>query len=58
MKIEITEQGVYDADGNEIEVGTELTVKGDEFPAWLVNKGRVIGEAKGKTPVTNPAKDD
>lgn len=58
MKIEITEQGVYDADGNEIEVGTELTVKGDEVPAWLVNKGRVIGEPKGKTLVTNPAKAD
>lgn len=58
MKIEITEKGVYDAKGELIEVGTELTVRGDEVPAWLVNKCRVIGEAKGKTPVTNPAKDD
>lgn len=58
MKIEITEPGVYDAKGNEIEVGTQIDVKGDDVPAWLVNKGRIVAETKGKTPVTNPAKAD
>lgn len=53
MKIEITRAGVFDQDGNEIEVGTELDINGDTVPAWLVNKGRVIAEGKGKTAVTN-----
>jgi hypothetical protein len=58
MKIEITEQGVYGADGNEIEVGTILTVEGEAVPAWLINKGRIVADSKGKMPVTNPAKAD
>ncbi|KPF74559.1 hypothetical protein IP68_12400 [Blastomonas sp. AAP25] len=53
MKIEITQKGVYDAKGQEIEVGTEMDIKGDTVPAWLVNKGRVLAEAKGKAAVTN-----
>jgi hypothetical protein len=57
MRIEITESGVYDAKGVEIEVGTEITTKGDEVPAWLVNKGRVIAEKPAKaTAVTNEGK--
>lgn len=56
MKIEITQAGVYDEKGKEIEVGTELTIKGDEVPAWLVNKGRVIAEKPAKAEaVTNKA---
>lgn len=56
MKIEITEKGVYDTKGHPIPVGTEITVKGDTVPAWLVNKGRVIAEKPAKaTAVTNPA---
>ena len=57
VKIEITKPGVYDEKGNEIQIGTELTVKGDSVPAWLVNKGRVIAEKPAKAAaVTNPAK--
>jgi len=57
MRIEITESGVYDAKGVEIEVGTEITTKGGEVPAWLVNKGRVIAERPAKaTAVTNEGK--
>lgn len=55
MKIEITHKGVYDKDGKAIEVGTEIDVTGDTVPSWLLNKGRVIAEKKGKTAVTNPA---
>lgn len=63
MKIEVTEKGVYDAKGKMIEVGTELTIKGDEVPAWLVNKGRVVAEksakgAKGGEMIVNPAGND
>lgn len=57
MKIEITEKGVYDKDGKRVPVGTEIAVKGDEVPASLLNKGRVISQGKGKTAVTNPAAD-
>lgn len=57
MRIEITRPGVYDEKGNEIEVGTAVTVKGDSVPAWLVNKGRVVADKPTKaTAITNPAK--
>lgn len=56
MKITITELGVYDQNGDQIEVGTVVDVKGDTVPGWLVNKGEVLADAKGKTAVTNPAK--
>jgi hypothetical protein len=56
VRIEITEKGVYDAKGKAIPVGTELTVKGDSVPAWLVSKGRIVVEKTAKSaPVTNPA---
>lgn len=60
MKVEVTQKGVYDAKGSAIPVGTELTVKGDAVPAWLVNKCRVLVErpAKEAKAVTNPAGDD
>ena len=58
MKIVIAEKGVYDQKGQPVPVGTEISVKGDAAPAWLVNKGRVIGEKPAKAvAVTNPAKD-
>jgi hypothetical protein len=56
MKLEITEKGIFDQNGKEAEVGSVIDVKGDEVPAWLVNKCRVVG-GKGKAAVTNPAKD-
>jgi hypothetical protein len=56
MKVDITEKGVYSQDGTRVPVGTEINVKGDEVPAWLVNKGRVIVEKTAKAvAVTNPA---
>lgn len=67
MKIEITAGGIYGANGKEIAVGTELTVK-EEPKAWA-GRYRVVGGAKqadgdeagktgkgGKTAVVNPAK--
>jgi hypothetical protein len=57
MKIEITEKGVYDAKGERIPVGTEITVKGDEMPGWLKKKARVVGAKPAKAvAVTNPKK--
>jgi hypothetical protein len=56
MKLEITEKGIFDQNGKEAEVGSIIDVKGDAVPAWLVNKCRIVG-GKGKTPVTNPAKE-
>jgi len=53
MKVTITESGVYDADGQRVPVGTEISVKGDAIPAWLVGKCQVV--AVKKTAVTNPA---
>jgi len=38
MKLKVTQKGVFDAKGEEIEVGKTLTVDGDQVPAWLVNK--------------------
>ena len=58
MKIEITKPGVYDKNGKEIEVGTEITVSGDTVPAWLVNKGRIAAAPTKKAePVANPKKE-
>lgn len=56
MKFEITRKGVHDAKGEPIEPGTEITIKGDAVPGWLVNKGRVVKPAPtGKKAMTNPA---
>lgn len=38
MKYEITKRGVYGADGEALEIGSEIEVKGDKVPGWLVNK--------------------
>lgn len=57
MKVEITQPGVFDGKGGEIEIGTEIEVKGDEVPSALVNKCRVIGQKpKNATAVTNEDK--
>lgn len=52
MKVKVTEKGVYDAKGERVPVGTVLSVKGDELPAYLVGKA----VADGAQAVTNPAK--
>ncbi|MDV4167808.1 hypothetical protein [Rhodovulum sp. FJ3] len=51
MKFKVTEKGVYDAKGNRVKVGAEITVKGDTVPSYLANKGHAVEAA-----VTNPAK--
>lgn len=53
MRIEITGPGIFNAKGDEIPVGTELTVK-DEPTGWA-GRYRVLGSTKGKVAVTNPA---
>lgn len=58
MKFQITQVGVHDEKGNEIEVGTVINVKGDEVPGWLVNKAAPMETARAeKVAVTNPAAD-
>lgn len=61
MKAKITQQGVYDAKGQRIAVGTVVNVKGDDLPAYLVGKAVALDEPKAaepKTAVTNPAKSE
>jgi len=48
MDLKITESGVFDADNTELEIGSVITVEGDEIPAYLLNKAE-------KVAVTNPA---
>ena len=57
-RIKITARGIYGADGKEIPVGTELTVKA-EPTAWAGRYETISGgDAKGKKTVTNPAGGD
>ena len=54
MKLEITHKGVSDKNGKEIAVGSKLTVKGDDVPAYLLNKCKVVGAPpKDADEVTN-----
>lgn len=52
MRIKITAGGIYDGKGQEIPVGTELTVK-EEPTAWAGRFETIEGDGKGKTAVTN-----
>lgn len=52
MRIKITAGGIYDGKGQEIPVGTELTVK-EEPTAWVGRFETIEGDGKGKTAVTN-----
>ena len=58
MKAEITEKGVFNGAGVEIEVGEVVEFEGDTLPAALVNKARLIKakSVKADTMVVNPAK--
>lgn len=56
VRIAITAGGIYGADGKEVPVGTELTVK-EEPQAWA-GRYEVISDSKGKTPATNPKPGD
>lgn len=65
MKLKITQPGVFapaekgSKGEREVPVGTIIDIDGDKVPAALVGKCEVMGnEAAGKTPVTNPAKDE
>lgn len=67
MKVKITETGVFDGEGEELEVGEIVSVEGDEMPGWLIGKASALDEVpadtavkakRGKTAVTNPAADD
>lgn len=51
MRIEVTAAGIYNGKGQEIPVGTELTVKKEPL-AWA-GRYRVLSDDKGKTPVNN-----
>ncbi|WP_240233610.1 hypothetical protein [Devosia lacusdianchii] len=51
MRIEITQPGIFNAEGKAIAVGTELTVK-SEPTAWA-GRYRVLADGKDKTPVNN-----
>ena len=54
MKIEITAGGIFDGEGKEIPVGTNVTVA-EEPTGWAGRYRVVSGETKEKTPVVNPA---
>jgi hypothetical protein len=53
MRIRISKPGIYNAEGKEIAVGTELSVK-EEPKGWEGRYEIVSGSTDGKTPVTNP----
>lgn len=55
MKLKITQKGVR-MNGNTVEVGALVDVKGDTIPAGLVNKAAELDGGK-KIAITNPAKD-
>lgn len=55
MKIKITAGGIYGADGAEIPIGTEFTVK-EEPTAWAGRYEVTSGLTEGKTALINPAK--
>lgn len=53
MRLKITKPGYHDKDGNPVEVGAIITVKGDTIPAALVNKAEQLdGDSKGKEAAT------
>lgn len=52
MRIEITGRGIYGADGKEIPVGTELTVK-NEPKGWRGRYRTISGSSANKTAITN-----
>lgn len=57
MRVKITSGGIFNSEGVEIAVGTELTVKNE--PTGWAGRYEVISGGKGdKTAVTNPAKAD
>jgi hypothetical protein len=58
VRIKITAGGIYNAEGKEIEVGSELTLK-DEPTAWAGRYETISGgDTKAKKAVTNPAGGD
>lgn len=54
MRVKITKPGIYNSEGKEIDVGTELDVKNE--PTGWAGRYEVIsgGDTKGKKAVTNP----
>jgi len=57
MRAEITEKGVFNGEGKEMEVGETVEFKGETLPAALVGKAQLIGnKPKGEKMVVNPAK--
>lgn len=53
MRLKITKPGYHDKDGQPVEVGTIITVKGDDVPSALVNKCEIVADdVKGKEPAT------
>jgi len=53
MRIKVTKPGIFNAQGHEIEVGTELTVKSEPL-AWAGRYEMISGGGAGKAAVTNP----
>lgn len=57
MRVKITKAGIFNSEGREIEVGTELDVK-NEPTGWAGRYEVISGGKAGKTAVTNPGKAD
>lgn len=56
MRIRITAPGIYDGNGVEVPVGEEFDVTAE--PQGWDGRFVVVSDGKGKTAVTNPAKDN
>lgn len=54
MRVKITKGGIYNAKGEEVAVGTEVTLKSKPV-GWEGRYEVISGGSDGKTAVTNPA---
>lgn len=54
MRVKITKGGIYNAKGEEVAVGTEVTLKKEPI-GWEGRYEVISGGSDGKTAVSNPA---
>ncbi len=53
MKIEITQSGVFNKDGQELTIGTVIECDGDQMPTYLI--GKAVEADSKRVAITNPA---
>ena len=54
MRFKVTGRGVYDSDGNPINPGKVLTLRGDTVPDWRVNKVEDLDSARKAAATDKP----